>query len=336
MYIIVSFIKVIHKSFFFSLKLWNYIIKEIMHTWNRIITSFNQADIILFKYINDVQSNVFYLRILNCKIYVHVSKIIMRHKLNNKLWKEILMSYEDLNQWNIYNFRTKRVQILRDVRFDEKSNYYEHDSAFSEYLEKEKEDDKIEMNEIWTEEEDQQMNILFRLSLSSSSRSSYIHYFIFISNNVEEKKNIKAKEDRQHASSLTEEKTEENIFIFNDKMTASSMSNNSRKLEKKSSKSSENRISSSTSEAFNSAESTLKATLKRLYNSKSSSSKFDKQTRNIKEFKNRFNYKDFHREHLMKFKKEAHMYNVFKALFMSDHMNLSNIKVLNLSTSTKS
>ena len=58
------------------------------------------------------------------------------------------MSYKDLNQSNIYNFRTKRVHLLRDIRFDEKSNYYEHDSTFSECLKKEKKDDKIEMNEI--------------------------------------------------------------------------------------------------------------------------------------------------------------------------------------------
>ena len=98
-------------------------------------------------------------------------------------------------------------------------------------------------------------------------------------------------------------------------MTASSMSNNFRKFEKKSSESSENRILSSTLKAFNSVESILKTTSKRLYNSKSSSSKFDKQTRSIKESENRFNYKDFHREYLIKFKKEAHMYNVFKAFF---------------------
>ena len=335
MYIIANSIRIIHKSFFLSLELWNYIIEEVMHTWNRIITSFNQADIISFEYVNDVQSDVSYLRALNCKIDVHVSKIIMRHKLNDRSWKEILMSYEDSNQWNIYNLRTKRVHLSRDVRFDEKSNYYEHDSASSECLKEEKKDNEIEISEIWTEEEDQQMNIFFRSSLSSSSRSSYIHYSTFISDDVEEKKNIEAKKDRQHVSSSIEKETEENTFIFNDKMTASSMLSNSQKLEKKSSENSENRILSLTSETFNNVESTLKATSKRSYNSKSSSSKSDKQTRSIKKSENQFNYKDLHREHLTKFKEEAHMYNVFKALFMSDHMSLSNIKALSLSTLTK-
>ena len=95
-----------------------------------------------------MQSDVSYLRTLNCRIYVHVSKIIMKHKLNDRSWKEILMNYEDSNQWNIYNLRTKRVHLSRDVRFNEKSNYYEHDSALSECLKEEKEDDEIEMNEI--------------------------------------------------------------------------------------------------------------------------------------------------------------------------------------------
>ena len=71
----------------------------------------------------------------------------MKHKLNNKLWKEVLMNYEDLNQWNIYNLKTKRVHLSRDVRFDEKNNYYEHDSTLSECLKEEKENDKIKMNE---------------------------------------------------------------------------------------------------------------------------------------------------------------------------------------------
>ena len=97
MYIIASFIQIIHKSCSFSLKLWNYIIEEIIHTWNKIITSFNQWNIILFKYVNDVQSDVFHLKTLNCKVYIYVLKIIIKHKLNDRSWKEILMSYESLN-----------------------------------------------------------------------------------------------------------------------------------------------------------------------------------------------------------------------------------------------
>ena len=178
-----------------------------MHTWNRIITSFNQADIISFKYVSNVQSDVFYLQALNCKVYVHVSKIIMKHKLNDKLWKEVLVSYEDLNQWNIYNLRTKRVHLSKDVRFDKKNNYDKHNLSSSECLKRKEENDEIEINEIWTEEEDQQINIFFHLLSNSSSRSSHIHYFTFINDDVEEKKNIKAEKDCQHVSLSVKEKT---------------------------------------------------------------------------------------------------------------------------------
>ena len=115
--------------------------------------------------------------------------------------------------------------------------------------------------------------------------------------------------------------------------------NNSRKFKKENNESSEslkNRISSLTSKTFNIIESALKATSKRLYYFKLSSLKFDKQTKSIKESENRFNYKNLHREHLTKSKEKAHMYNVFKTLFMSDHMNFSNIKALSLLISTKS
>ena len=120
------------------------------------------------------------------------------------------------------------------------------------------------------------MNIFFYLSSSLSSRSSHIHYFTFISDDAEEKKNTEVKENCQHVSPSVKEEIENNILIFNDKMTASSMLSNFRKFEKESSESSENRISSLTFKAFNSVESALKTTLKRLYNLKLSSSKSDK------------------------------------------------------------
>ena len=181
------------------------------------------------------------------------------------------------------------------------------------------------------------MNIFFRQSSRSLSRSPRFHYSTFINDNVEKKKKYtEIEEDRQHVSPPIEEEIEENTLILNDKMAASSISNNLREPEKESNKSSKSLISSATSKAINSVKSTSKTTSKRSYNSKSSSSKFDKQTKSNKKSENRLNYKDLHnRDYLTKFKKEAHMYRVFKALSMNNHMNLSNIKTLSLSSSTK-
>ena len=58
------------------------------------------------------------------------------------------------------------------------------------------------------------MNIFFRSLLSSSSRSSYIHYFTFISDNAEEKKNIKAEKDRQSMSCRQLKKKLKKIHLF--------------------------------------------------------------------------------------------------------------------------
>ena len=246
------------------------------------------------------------------------------------------MNYEGSNQWNIYNSKTKRIHLTRNVRFDEKNNYYKFDSASLECLKKKKENE-IKKNEIWTKKENQQMNIFFRQSLRSSSRSSRFHYFTFINDDVEKKKKyIEIKENRQHVSSSIKKEIEKKTFIFSDKMTTSSISNNFRKFKKENNESSESFISSTTSKTINNVKSTSKTTSKHLYNLKSSSSKFNKQTRSNKKSKSRLNYKNLHnRDYLIKFKRKAHMYCVFKALFMSDHISFSNIKILNLSSSTK-
>ena len=64
------------------------------------------------------------------------------------------------------------------------------------------------------------------------------------------------------------------------------MSNNLRKFEKESNENSESFILSTTSKIINNVESTLEIMSKRLYNLKSSSSKFDKQTKSNKKSKN--------------------------------------------------
>ena len=150
------------------------------------------------------------------------------------------------------------------------------------------------------------------------------------------KKYIEVEKDRQHVSSSIKKKIEKKIFIFNGKMTTSLISNNFWKFEKENNKNLKSFISSTTLKTINNVESTSKTTSKRSYNLKSSSSKFDRQTKSNKKSKNQFNYKDFHnRDYLIKFKEETHIYRVFKAFFMNNHMNFLNIKTLDLSSSTK-
>ena len=127
----------------------------------------------------------------------------------------------------------------------------------------------------------------------------------------------------------------QNILIFSNKIVALSVSSHFRKFKNNNNESSKSFILSLTSELFNNVDSTLKTTLKRLYHLKSSSSKFDKQTRSSKKSRNRSNCKDLNRCYLIRFKREAHRYRVFKILFLNNYINFIYIKALNLPSSTK-
>ena len=97
----------------------------------------------------------------------------------------MLINYEDRNQWKIYNFLNKKMHILRDVRFDEKENYYKTDSSFSQCIIEESEK-KEEMKHIWTESEDEKMNETQRSFTASKNK-------YFTSSNTENSADINEK-----------------------------------------------------------------------------------------------------------------------------------------------
>ena len=135
MYTIVESIRAVHKSFDLSIDLWDATIESIVHIWNRIVTSTISRKIISFEIVNNVQSDVSHLRVLECRFYMHVSKIFMRHKLDDRSWKRILVEYDETNQWKIYNLKTKRIHLSRDVRFDEKHRRYFRSKCSYRYCE---------------------------------------------------------------------------------------------------------------------------------------------------------------------------------------------------------
>ena len=92
---------------------------------------------------------------------MHVFNISGKHKLDDRFWKEVLIDYESYNQWKIYNFLNKKVHTSRDVRFDEKENYYEADSSPSQCIIEKSEKEK-KMKQIWTESEDEKINEIQR------------------------------------------------------------------------------------------------------------------------------------------------------------------------------
>ena len=199
-YIIVNSIKVIHKIYSILMKLWNFIIEKIVYIWNKIVTTlFCRSKITSFKMINKIKLNVSNLRTLNCCYYVYVLKINEKHKFNDRFWKEVLIDYENRNQWKIYNFLNKKLHISRDVRFDEKKSYYETNLSSSQCIIKKSKEEEKEMKHIWIESENEKMSEAQRLFTASKNKyftSSNIKDFV----DINEKKKFKNINERQLTS----------------------------------------------------------------------------------------------------------------------------------------
>ena len=199
MYIIVNSIKVVHKIYNVFMRLWNFIIKKIVYTWNKIVTtSFCRSKITLFKMINEIKSDVLNLRALSCRCYVHVLNTSGKHKFDDRSWKKVLVDYEDHNQWKIYNLLNKKVHTSRDVRFDEKESYYKTDPSPSQYI-IEKSEKKEEMKQIWIESKDEKISEAQR-PLTASKNKYFTSSNTKDSVDIDEKKKFKDINERQLTS----------------------------------------------------------------------------------------------------------------------------------------
>ena len=156
MYTIVGSIRAVHKSFGLPIGLWDITIEGIVHIWNRIATSTVPGKVTLFQVVNGVQPDVSHLRALGCRSYVYIPKTTMRHKLDDRSWKGILVGYGGTNQWKVYNPKTKRVHLSRDVRFDEKHSYYSNDGIGPPDC-LEDESDEEDVAEFWTDKDDERL-----------------------------------------------------------------------------------------------------------------------------------------------------------------------------------
>jgi hypothetical protein len=98
-----------------SKEMWNEIIKTIVYLFNR---SLHYQHKISYEMIKIKKFDLFHLRIIDSIAWVHILKEKIK-KLNDRFWKNILVSYESENQYRIYNFCTDKVYIVEDVKIDE-------------------------------------------------------------------------------------------------------------------------------------------------------------------------------------------------------------------------
>jgi hypothetical protein len=99
-----------------SKSMWDEIIKTIAYFFNQSL--YYKHDKISYEMIKSKKSDLSHLRIIESTTWVHISKKKIK-KLDDRFWKCIHVNYEDENQYRIYDSRTDKIHIVRDVKFDE-------------------------------------------------------------------------------------------------------------------------------------------------------------------------------------------------------------------------
>ena len=112
------------KTYHISIDFWNFFVENIVYILNRIFIKSKIHNIIFYEAVNEIPSNVFNFHVLNCFFFVHVPKLSFRQKLDDRVWKDVLVEYKNSNSWTIYNSLIKWTQFARNVHFNKLQTYY--------------------------------------------------------------------------------------------------------------------------------------------------------------------------------------------------------------------
>jgi hypothetical protein len=100
-----------------SKSMWEEVIKTIAYLSNR--SPHYQLGKTSYEMIKGRKPDLSHLRIIRSTAWVHIPKKKGRKKLDDRSWQGILVSYENDNQYRIYDPRTGKIHIARDVKIDE-------------------------------------------------------------------------------------------------------------------------------------------------------------------------------------------------------------------------
>ncbi len=140
--------------------MWDEIIKTIAYFFNRS-SHYQLNDKISYEIIKNKKSNLSHLRIIESTTWVHILKKKIK-KLDDRFWKSIHVDYEEENQYRIYDFRTEKIHIVRNVKFDEITSRH--------YQSNENNDSD---DDFWTHEDDKLLNSNFEIEDSNISSSRW-------------------------------------------------------------------------------------------------------------------------------------------------------------------
>ena len=155
MYTVMAPVRSIMKDMHLPKTLWDLLGEAVCYTKNRTLTySGSTPGITPYEAGNKAIPDISNLRALGCRAYTHVPKTTQRHKLDDRSWKGIHVGYGGNNQWKIFNPRTGKVHLTRDVRFDENYSYYDSDLNAPEDAEVTNEED-LNIGDGWNDEDDE-------------------------------------------------------------------------------------------------------------------------------------------------------------------------------------
>lgn len=99
---------------------WDVLIKIVVYRKNRSSSNYG---ITLYEPGNHICPNINHLKVVGSWTWVHILKE-KRLKLDRRSWQGIFIRYGKKNQYRVYNSRTEKVHITRDVLVNKQHLYY--------------------------------------------------------------------------------------------------------------------------------------------------------------------------------------------------------------------
>ncbi len=124
MYTLMSVVRSVLKEFRLPKGLWDKIVQAVAYVKNCTISR-SANRITPYEGVNKVVPSVAHPRAIGCRSYVHVPDTTIRHTMDDRGWKGIMVGYDGVNQWRVYNLRIRIIHVSASVRSDEGFSYYD-------------------------------------------------------------------------------------------------------------------------------------------------------------------------------------------------------------------
>ena len=87
MYIVIESFRTILKEYIISINLWDLFLKRVVYILNILISRLFDH-VTSFEVVNKTSSKIFYLRTLNCRVFMDLLKFFNRQKIHDRFWKK--------------------------------------------------------------------------------------------------------------------------------------------------------------------------------------------------------------------------------------------------------